>query len=177
MSAQGIAVKRSTVSHPICRLRLFAAWIACRGEVMEYYFGFPVYANLFKEEHMTKTYRVIAKKVTIKTFLKWTNHLPDKRVDKQRVQFNVWMVLAPLYVMRYIHVSGSLLGDTTLETVRVNKPPKNNVQFLQCSSLSSPENFRWYIFFVQPLGKTDLGEALIMPFGNKYEFYASGILW
>lgn len=108
-------------------------------------------------------YREYVMHVTAKSFQKLTSVLPEKVVDKEAIGLKVWIVPASCCSMPYINDARYLLGDSTLETERLNEPRDNNLHFLQHRSVSSTEDFSSFrILSAQVLRIIVLGKELLV---------------
>lgn len=75
-------MEKSPISHPNDGVCFFASQKNGKSEVVWYYTGSVVYANLTKKRHETNTYGERVKLVSADLFRKWANKLPQKITDK-----------------------------------------------------------------------------------------------
>lgn len=146
-SRQVSRVNNSRITHPDAGLSFFASRKITKREVLGYYYGSLVYANLTQERYKTKMFGHGVRKVTANTFWRPANILPEKVVRKDGVEHKVWTVPAPLCAMLYNEGVRYLPGDTLLEDGRLNKARDKNVPFLYGRLPSSSKDFSSFKFF------------------------------
>lgn len=169
-SAQGFTVRKLKVFRPDTVLGISTLRTIAKGRVVEYYHSTLCHENPAKEQHKTNSYGEGVMQIPAKTSSKLDNELPEKTMDKDRVQHNVGLVPVPFYGMRYINDAGYLRDDSTQKAERLNKRSVNSVQLSQDRSPSSPEQFSIFrILSVHALRDIALSEELLIYYGNKYK--------
>lgn len=89
---------------------------------------------------MAKTYGRCEMQVTTENFHNYAKELPEKVIDKDVIEQNVWIIPVPFYAMRCINDPRQFPVDTTMETERWKKPRKKYEQLLQGWSPSSAKD-------------------------------------
>lgn len=78
-------MKKSRILHADSWLGLLTARALVKGQVLGFYYGWLVYTGLTMERHRMKNYEERVMEVTVKTYLKSANELPEKATDKYEV--------------------------------------------------------------------------------------------
>lgn len=116
---------------------------ACRKigkcNVVGYYFGSLLYANLNKERETTNIYRQGLLQVTAETFQWWSNELPEMLIKRNGIEHEIQIVSALVCAMQCTSQSSYLVGEATYKTGRSENKEKIMCNFCK-SGLQHPLN-------------------------------------
>lgn len=80
------------------------------------------------------------------TFLKSSNNIPKKSIDKTGIEHNAWIVPPLVCAMQYNNDARYLPEDATFEAEVQNKPMEDNVRYLRGRSPLSSNHFSSFSF-------------------------------
>lgn len=174
-SAQGPMVKESKIPYTDSGSRLFAALTFEKVKVLGLYYGSQVYASLTRKRHGTKTRVQRVMPVTVETFRKWANKLPQKVTDKHGFDHKVCIVPVSFCAILVTSDERCFLGVTRLNIERWKNLRQNNFKVLHRKSPSSPTEYSGFrIFGTQALRNISVRKELRIYHGNKYHFSNRG---
>lgn len=88
--------------------------------------------------------------MSARPFWSWSNELPEKVMDKDKIEHKLWKVPVSPSAMDNINNARYFPVDSTLKTKRSEKRKKSSVQVLQGSSPISAKDFcRFRNFSIQ----------------------------
>lgn len=108
-----VRLKKGTNPHLDAGLRLLASCVPKKRWVLWHYYGSLNFAGLTKKRQKAKMYGVGVIQVTTETFWKCLKKLWGKRIDKNGIRHETWIVPAPLCDMQYMYGEKCLPGDST----------------------------------------------------------------
>lgn len=138
---------KSKIAKPESGLGLFAAKTISEQDVLEFYYAYMVHVHLTNNLHKTKMYREGVTHLTARKSQKWTNELPGKVSNKERVEHEVQIVPVRFFDMWCTNIARYIFEDATLDIERIVKPREVNVQFAEKRSPSSHKRFTGHRFF------------------------------
>lgn len=99
-----------------------------------YYYGSPVYYDLYTQDQLKKTYGADEGTVDVEKLSKWAFKIPGTLVHEKDIARTTWIVSTPFYYVQHTNDVLYLLRDRALEIVRRSQPQQRTVSFVRMSS-------------------------------------------
>lgn len=151
--------------------RSFAVRLEDKQNIVGYYYGLLVYANMRSAGFGFTTYGVRIIEVTTETFLKCVNRLLEAAMDRNLGERPVRKVLFVFYASCYVSSSRHQEGDEAAVGEKQRAERRKNIEFYQTESLSCASSFNSYkLLAARVLQNMKYRAILVVEYGGYYNF-------